>query len=400
PGGLFGGWTATGTGLVKEVEGENAQFAMGAEPQIISGEKHGPKGRLAKPLAEQVGVDTEDVASKAGDTAQQAKEGVKRGVQKVRSFKSMVEQKKEEEEARSAFSDFAGILVRIITSSLHRREAASRDRLVPTVQSLIPEMLDQAAFRGTKTSDFRAGIRDTTRTTRECYSGSNLRAGPGTHAFIPSALDTSSERANGTQDDGKFTLHERGTSMPAQEHTRYMRRWSSSLWPLIECARDMAGWSAAGVEKELHKMDWVSSSHGSRGTGWGRASRSIEDAAAKLEVTCRSVAGGLTTQPKVVMACSEDVQQVIHAVSEDSDFPLASRPSCLEADVFEAPSVPSTSQVSSIAGDLAAWYHQAQAIQAAKRRAGSVEIRDKKMVGNAEKKKDKSTVDMAVVVGI
>ncbi|KAA1475233.1 hypothetical protein DENSPDRAFT_866855 [Dentipellis sp. KUC8613] len=104
PGGLFGGWTATGTGLVKEVEGENAQFAMGAEPQIISGDKHGPKGRLAKPLAEQSGVDTGDVAKKVGDTAQQAKEGVKRGVQKVRSFKSMVEQKKAQEEARSGWS--------------------------------------------------------------------------------------------------------------------------------------------------------------------------------------------------------------------------------------------------------------------------------------------------------
>ena len=43
-GGLFKGWKATETGLIKD-EGNirsDAVFALGAEPQVLPGEKRGP----------------------------------------------------------------------------------------------------------------------------------------------------------------------------------------------------------------------------------------------------------------------------------------------------------------------------------------------------------------------
>ena len=78
--GLFGGWKATGTGVIKDVEG--AQFAMGAEPQVLSGEKRGPKGTFA----EGMDVDVEGKIESAKDVAGQAKETVKGKVQEVKSW--------------------------------------------------------------------------------------------------------------------------------------------------------------------------------------------------------------------------------------------------------------------------------------------------------------------------
>lgn len=103
--GLFKGWKATGTGIIKEEgnEKDGAKFAMGAEPQILSGEKRGPKGTFSEPLAEKMGAnaDAEGLAESAKDqvkgVAEQAKQTVRDGVQKVKSFKQAVEEKSEGE---------------------------------------------------------------------------------------------------------------------------------------------------------------------------------------------------------------------------------------------------------------------------------------------------------------
>ncbi|OCH86793.1 hypothetical protein OBBRIDRAFT_204740 [Obba rivulosa] len=92
-GGLLSGWSATGTGVIKEDNG--AQFAMGAEPQVLSGEQHGPKGTFSEPLADRMDVDSK-VEGAAG-VAEQAKETVKEGARKVKSFKDSVKEKTERE---------------------------------------------------------------------------------------------------------------------------------------------------------------------------------------------------------------------------------------------------------------------------------------------------------------
>jgi len=96
--GLFSGWRATGTGVVKDVTSESAQFAMGAEPQVISGEKHGPKGSLSESLTERLPGDTGSLSEQASDVIEQARETVQEGVQRVKSFKVLVEQKTKIEE--------------------------------------------------------------------------------------------------------------------------------------------------------------------------------------------------------------------------------------------------------------------------------------------------------------
>lgn len=124
--GLFNGWRATGTGIVKDVVG-NAKFAMGTEPQVLSPEQHGPKGTLSKPIEQKLnetawesGVDTEamDVDVVSGDAVesgkeqvkgvvQAAKEGVREGLKAVKTFQGLVEQKREEEEAKSGWQSKA-----------------------------------------------------------------------------------------------------------------------------------------------------------------------------------------------------------------------------------------------------------------------------------------------------
>ncbi|THH32403.1 hypothetical protein EUX98_g1751 [Antrodiella citrinella] len=118
--GVLKGWKATGTGLIKE-EGNTkagAKFAMGAEPQILSGEKRGPKGTFSEPLAEkaqrqadEMDIDVEGTAEGARQKAQsvtaQATETLKEGVKKVRSFKQTVAEKAEEEKKRSGWKSDA-----------------------------------------------------------------------------------------------------------------------------------------------------------------------------------------------------------------------------------------------------------------------------------------------------
>jgi hypothetical protein len=105
--GLSQGWQLTGTGIVKR--GEESTIAMGAEPQVLSGDKHGPKARLAEPLsdkaqrvADQVGVDVNmaDATQTAQSVAEQATEVVQQGVQQVRGYQQALDAKKEAEEKR------------------------------------------------------------------------------------------------------------------------------------------------------------------------------------------------------------------------------------------------------------------------------------------------------------
>ncbi|KAI0684681.1 hypothetical protein C8T65DRAFT_748562 [Cerioporus squamosus] len=106
-GGLFTGWKATGTGLIKS--DKDATFAMGAEPQVLSGEKRGPKGNFADSIGDRMDkdVDLNAKAAQAKDVAVQAKETVKVQVQKVKSWKDTVEAKAEEERARPGWQSGA-----------------------------------------------------------------------------------------------------------------------------------------------------------------------------------------------------------------------------------------------------------------------------------------------------
>ncbi|KAG2745595.1 hypothetical protein P692DRAFT_20741308 [Suillus brevipes Sb2] len=100
-GGLLSGWRATGTGVVKDDLGGNAKIAMGAEPQILSGEKRGPLGTNAEPLAQRIpGVDAGGSLEGATTAIERVEQAGKEGLKQVRSFKHSVEHKKREEEKR------------------------------------------------------------------------------------------------------------------------------------------------------------------------------------------------------------------------------------------------------------------------------------------------------------
>ena len=113
-GGLLKGWKATGTGLIKG-EGNHrgdATFAMGAEPQILSGGQRGPKGTFSESVRERVERETDidleevqieaqeqvrEVGDRAREVAHEAKESVKEGYHRVKTFKETVKHKAEEE---------------------------------------------------------------------------------------------------------------------------------------------------------------------------------------------------------------------------------------------------------------------------------------------------------------
>jgi hypothetical protein len=113
-GGLSLGWGPTGTGVVRE--GNKARVAIGAEPQVLGPEKHGPRGMLAQPLKERardagaeadVDVNMGSVEGAAKDIVGQAREGIKAGVRKVRTFEEIVAEKKKEEERTSGWESRA-----------------------------------------------------------------------------------------------------------------------------------------------------------------------------------------------------------------------------------------------------------------------------------------------------
>ncbi|KAF9035273.1 hypothetical protein BJ165DRAFT_1355772 [Panaeolus papilionaceus] len=130
------GWKATGTGVVVEqmsmegVEGgeeevKKSQFAMGVEPQILSGSKRGPIGTgseslqdKAERLAEEQGMDV-DVAregaqgglKEARDVVQDVKQRVEgavgEGKKRYSEFKGSVERKRKREEASAGWESKA-----------------------------------------------------------------------------------------------------------------------------------------------------------------------------------------------------------------------------------------------------------------------------------------------------
>ncbi|KAL0945603.1 hypothetical protein HGRIS_014759 [Hohenbuehelia grisea] len=129
------GWRATGTGIVREAgegagsKGEGASFAMGAEPQILSGEKRGPLGTGSEPLAQKaqrltqqvkkkgqevademdvdLDVDAEDAKGAAKELKDQAKELVVQGKHTVESFARSVDAKAEQEKAKPGWKSSA-----------------------------------------------------------------------------------------------------------------------------------------------------------------------------------------------------------------------------------------------------------------------------------------------------
>ncbi|RPD60459.1 hypothetical protein L226DRAFT_461468 [Lentinus tigrinus ALCF2SS1-7] len=106
-GGLFTGWKATGTGVIKS--DKNATFAMGAEPQVLSGEKRGPKGNFADSVQDRMDtdVDLDAKVAQAKGVAEQVKETVKEEVQKVKSWKDTVNAKVEEERGQPGWQSAA-----------------------------------------------------------------------------------------------------------------------------------------------------------------------------------------------------------------------------------------------------------------------------------------------------
>jgi len=111
--GLMEGWRVTGTGIVKDVSGDGeAQMAMGAEPQILSGEKRGPLGTNAEPLADRIDNSEVGAAMQAGlavleaggSTAVQAG---KMGLKRVQTFTESVERKKKEENKKPGWESRA-----------------------------------------------------------------------------------------------------------------------------------------------------------------------------------------------------------------------------------------------------------------------------------------------------
>ena len=101
------GWRATGTGVVVEQEkGEGkgkSSFAIGAEPQILDGEKRGPLGAGSEKLKDKVAEQAMDVDVSAGGGIREVLEGtedrakgmMKEGKRQVVGFRKSVERKKE-----------------------------------------------------------------------------------------------------------------------------------------------------------------------------------------------------------------------------------------------------------------------------------------------------------------
>ncbi|KAJ7334757.1 hypothetical protein DFH08DRAFT_939527 [Mycena albidolilacea] len=101
------GWRTTGTGVVLEEHGGGAKFAMGAEPQVLSGEKRGPIGTGSETVEKRVGDAIQEVKGQVGapgDVSQAAKEGaqdvqkhvqglLREGKKQVNSFQRSVDEK-------------------------------------------------------------------------------------------------------------------------------------------------------------------------------------------------------------------------------------------------------------------------------------------------------------------
>lgn len=111
-GGLSFHWRTTGSGIIRG--GGDTQVALGVEPQVLGPEKHGPKGTPAQSLKERardaridVDVDPRSIADVSTDVVGQAKEGLKAGLKKVRTFEEKIADKQEEEEGTPGWESSA-----------------------------------------------------------------------------------------------------------------------------------------------------------------------------------------------------------------------------------------------------------------------------------------------------
>lgn len=95
--GLLSGWQTTGTGVVKDT-GDSAQIAMGAEPQLLSGEKRGPLGIASQPLAERLpDVDVDSIKEGGVGAIKKAQQVGQDVAKKARTFADAVHEKAEVE---------------------------------------------------------------------------------------------------------------------------------------------------------------------------------------------------------------------------------------------------------------------------------------------------------------
>ena len=116
------GLRATGTGVVLEHlhEGEEvkAQFAMGAEPQILSGEKRGPLGTGSTSVKEQLRAAGEEMEVDIGDTGRRVRDvgdevlgdvkgAVREGKRQLSSFRKSVHRKSKHEKKKTGWESTA-----------------------------------------------------------------------------------------------------------------------------------------------------------------------------------------------------------------------------------------------------------------------------------------------------
>ncbi|KAF8123391.1 hypothetical protein EV363DRAFT_1228626 [Boletus edulis] len=97
-GGLLTGWKATGTGIIKEGREGEPTIALGTEPQILPGEKHGPLGYGSEPMVERIpGVEIPAVRLEGRKVVERVKDVGHEGVKRVQTFKESVQNKVVEE---------------------------------------------------------------------------------------------------------------------------------------------------------------------------------------------------------------------------------------------------------------------------------------------------------------
>ncbi|CAK5263339.1 unnamed protein product [Mycena citricolor] len=98
------GWRATGTGLVLEEASGQTKFAVGAEPQLLSGEKRGPVGTGSESVSKRVGDAVDAIKGETGRSGQDAQDAAKdvkqhveglvgEGQRQIRSFQRTVDEK-------------------------------------------------------------------------------------------------------------------------------------------------------------------------------------------------------------------------------------------------------------------------------------------------------------------
>jgi len=106
--GLLSGWNATGTGFVKDDMDGDGRLAMGAEPQIIPGEKKGPLGINSQPLAERMpDIDISGARDSTSAVAQQATNIKEETMKQAKSFTQAVEVKSTEEKKHNGWKSKA-----------------------------------------------------------------------------------------------------------------------------------------------------------------------------------------------------------------------------------------------------------------------------------------------------